>query len=584
MLPATPLWFNPSVTEPHHGDGAAARRPAVQVAALLVAMCLAGAGCGDDGPTSTAGEVLPAPAFVNEAAVAGVEHAYDGEFEFFVGGGVAAFDCDDDGLADLYFAGGSRPAALFRNRSAVGGALRFTRTTSAATDLTAVTGAYPLDVDSDRIIDLVVLRRGISVVLRGLGDCAFEDATERFGLATAGDGPGIEGWTAAFSATWEGSNHLPTLVFGRYLVPETSDCADSMLFRPGSTGRAYAEPIALAPGYCTLSVLFSDWSRSGRRDLRVTNDRHYYRDGQDQLWRIEPGESPRQYTESDGWRPLRLWGMGIASRDVTGDGLPEVFLTSQGDNKLQTLDNVTGAPVYRDVALELGVTAQRPFTGDDVLPSTAWHPEFEDVNNDGLVDLFVTKGNVEAQVDYASRDPNNLFIGQADGTFAEGAAAAGIVDFDRSRGAALVDLNVDGMLDLVVVNRRANVEIWRNVGRGDSTAPAPMGHWVAVGLQQPAPNVDAIGAWVEVRVGERIVAREVTVGGGHAGGKLGWIHVGLGSTDDLADVAVRVQWPDGETGRWMAVSADQFVTIDRDAADVSRWSPGDRAPTEGDRP
>ena len=68
-----------------------------------------------------------------------------------------------------------------------------------------------------------------------------------------------------------------------------------------------------------------------------------------------------------------------------------------------------------------------------MLPSTAWHPEFEDVNNDGFVDLFVSKGNVEAQPDYATRDPSNLLIGQPDGTFVEGAEAAGIVDFDRAR-------------------------------------------------------------------------------------------------------------------------------------------------------
>ena len=84
-------------------------------------------------------------------------------------------------------------------------------------------------------------------------------------------------------------------------------------------------------------MLFSDWDHSGRRDLRVSNDRHYYRTGQEQLWRIEPGEPPTEYTEADGWRPLQIWGMGIASQDVTGDGLPEVFLTSQADNKLQTL-------------------------------------------------------------------------------------------------------------------------------------------------------------------------------------------------------------------------------------------------------
>ncbi|MBI5088316.1 MAG: CRTAC1 family protein [Actinobacteria bacterium] len=416
-----------------------------------------------------------------------------------------------------------------------------------------------------------MLRRGSgNVLLRGLGDCAFEDATGRFAL------DGGDAWTAAFSATWEGPHALPTLAFGNYLVPDTSDCAPSTLVRPTTGGDAYAVPLALSPGYCTLSVLFSDWSRTGRRDLRMTNDRHYYLDGEDQLWHVVPGEAPREYTEADGWRPLRLWGMGIASQDVDGDGLPEVFLTSQGDNKLQTLDGGTDRPAYRDVALDSGVTAQRPYTGGDVLPSTAWHPQFDDVNNDGLFDLFISKGNVEAQPDYATRDPSNLFLGQRDGTFVEGAEAAGIVDFDPSRGAALVDLNLDGLLDLVVVHRRTDVRVWRNVGAGVAAAAEQMGHWIGIRLHQPAPNVDAIGAWLEVRIGDRVVSRELTVGGGHASGQLGWIHVGLGAAE-TADV--RVQWPDGDVGPWLPVDADGFATIERGqggADAVQPWSAEER--------
>ena len=266
--------------------------------------------------------------------------------------------------------------------------------------------------------------------------------------------------------------------------------------------------------------------------------------------------------------------MGIASEDVTGDGYPEVFLTSQSDNKLQTLADGPSRPAYEDIALDRGATAHRPYTGGDILPSTAWHAEFADVNNDAVADLFVAKGNVEAQEGYATRDPSNLLIGQGDGTFVEGAEAAGIVDFDRARGGALVDLNLDGLLDLVVVNRVEPVAVWRNVGAADGddagTASEPMGSWAAVRLHQPAPNVDAVGAWVEVRAGDRTTAHEVTVGGGHAGGQRGWIHLGLGDADE-ADV--RVTWPDGEVGPWMALPIDGFGVVERGATEVEPWTP-----------
>jgi len=530
---------------------------AVLVVAIAAAGGLAFATTGD----REANEPV-APHFVDDTAASGIDHRYSGEFQFFVGGGVAAFDCDDDGLSDIYLAGGSEPAALYRNESTVAGPLRFTLLESATTDLTNVTGAYPIDIDGDSHLDLAVLRVGEDVVLRGQGDCRFERANERWGI------DGGDTWTAAFSATWEATNALPTMAFGDYLAPDHQSCEDSRLLRPD--GRTYAAPVALAPGYCTLSILFSDWQRTGRHDLRMSNDRHYYRDGTEQLWRIEPGEAPVAYGEADGWRPLQIWGMGIASQDMTGDGLPEVFLTSQGDNKLQSLVGDGSKPTYEDIALEYGVTATRPYAGGDVLPSTAWHSEFEDVNNDGLIDLFITKGNVDAQVDYARRDPNNLLLGRRDGTLVEAAEDAGIVGFERGRGAALVDLNLDGMLDLVVVNRRENARVWRNVGRGDAQQPEPEGHWIALRLRQPGPNRDAIGSWVEVQVGDRTIEREVTIGGGHAGGKLGWMHAGLGDRDTAR---VRVQWPDGETGPWMDARADEFVTIERGATEVEPWVP-----------
>jgi hypothetical protein len=305
-------------------------------------------------------------------------------------------------------------------------------------------------------------------------------------------------------------------------------------------------------------MLFSDWDRSGRRDLRLTNDRHYYVDGQDQLWRIA-GESPRVYTAADGWVNMQIWGMGIASYDLTGKGYPDVFLTSQGDNKLQTLTSGPEHPTYRDMALKRGVTLAQPFTGGDVRPSTAWHPEFQDVNNDGFIDLFVSKGNVTSMPDFAHHDPSNLLLGQPDGTFKEVADAAGVLNFGRGRGAALADFNLDGLLDLVEVNYGDRVALWRNVGAGDAAQPAQMGHWLAIRLLQSGPNRDAIGAWIEVEVGDATLRRELTIGGGHGGGQLGWTHFGLGGA---GAARVRVQWPDGQVGPWQQVAADQFVEIE----------------------
>ena len=511
---------------------------------------------------------LPPPHFVETTATSGIDHVYDGEFTFFVGGGVAVFDCNGDGLADLYLAGGSNSAALFVNASQVGGELHFTEINSGATGLVNVTGAYPLDIDADGNVDLAVLRLGENVLLRGLGGCRFERANERWGVN------GGDEWTSAFSAKWEGAASLPTLAFGNYLEltedgRRTGTCSDNVLYRPGDPG-VYTEPVLLSPGWCTLSILFSDWDRSGRRDLRMTNDRHYYRDGEEQLWRVATGEPARLYTHEEGWESMQIWGMGIASHDVTGDGFPEVFLTSQGDNKLQTLADGAARPAYVDIAFPRGATAHRPFAGDVIHPSTAWHPEFQDVNNDALIELFISKGNVEAMPDYASEDPSNLLLGQADGTFLEGAEAAGILSFARARGAALSDLNLDGLLDLVVVNRREKVKLWMNVGSGEADDPERMGDWMAVRLHQEGPNRDGVGSWIEVRIGRHTLRREVTVGGGHAGGQHGWIHFGLGSADGAT---IRVQWPNGEHGPWIDVKANQFLTIDRARGDAQVWTP-----------
>ena len=300
------------------------RRAVVAVVVAIVAIVVIGGGFAVSRLVTPSSTALGPPRFVDETAGSGVDHAYTGDFPYSVGGGVAVTDCDGDGRPDLYIAGGSGSAVLYRNESTVGGELRFVRVADPATDLTAVLGAYPLDVDGDGAVDLMVLRDGENIALRGLGDCRFVRANEPWGLA------GGDALTTAFSATWEGQASLPTLAFGNYVADAATPdpdhlCADDELVRPAAGTNHYAAPTPLTPSWCTLSMLFSDWDGSGRRDLRVSNDRHYYSDlsdGQEQLWRIASGEAPHQYTADDGWVAERLQGMGIGSYDITGDGYP----------------------------------------------------------------------------------------------------------------------------------------------------------------------------------------------------------------------------------------------------------------------
>ncbi len=514
------------------------------------------------------------PSMHEEAIAAGIDHQYTGPWEFFVGGGGASFDCNGDRMPDLAIAGGATPAALYVNESSVGGALSFKKKDFGVPerDLKSVLGFYPIDIDNDRQMDLVVLRLGENIILKGGKDCTFEKANRQFSFDGGRD------WTTSFAATWEPDLAFPTLAIGNYVdrsAPGTpfGTCSDSFVLRPLATKSPdYSVPFALRPSYCTLSMLFTDWNRSGQVSLRVTNDRQYYRGGQEQMWKLPQGRPPRQYTAAEGWRSLKIWGMGIAQADLNADGYPEYALTSMGDTMLQTLDDEAEEqrPVYRDMAFEKSSTAHRPYAGGDKRPSTGWHSQFADFNNDTNLDLFIAKGNVEVMPDFAAFDPDNLLLGGFDGKFHESGDKAGIALDTKGRGGIVEDFNADGMLDLLVVNRKQNVSLFRNLGATTDWGHRPLGNWLKIELDNGKANPNAIGAKISVRSGTLTQVRTVQSGGGHASGQAGFVHVGLGVSERAV---IRVQWPDGEWSPPYRVFTNQHVVIHRGAEAAQYWFP-----------
>ncbi len=124
-------------------------------------------------------------------------------------------------------------------------------------------------------------------------------------------------------------------------------------------------------------------------------------------------------------------GNGVAVADADGDGLTDVYFTSQlGGNELwKNLGNGT----FRNVTAEAGVGL-----ADRISVSAS----FADVDNDGDQDLYVT----------TVRMGNALFENDGRGKFRDVTKASGVGYVGHSSGAVFFDYDRDGRLDLFVVN------------------------------------------------------------------------------------------------------------------------------------
>jgi hypothetical protein len=124
-------------------------------------------------------------------------------------------------------------------------------------------------------------------------------------------------------------------------------------------------------------------------------------------------------------------GNGIATADVDGDGLPDLYLVTQlGENQLW---KNLGHGKFRNVTAEAGVGLK-----DQISVAAS----FADVDNDGHPDLFVT----------TVRKGNHLFLNDGKGHFQDVSKEAGLDYVGHSSGAVFFDFDRDGLLDLFVTN------------------------------------------------------------------------------------------------------------------------------------
>src|SRR6266705_365876 len=272
---------------------------------------------------------------------------------------------------------------------------------------------------------------------------------------------------------------------------------------------------------------------------------------------IATGRSRNRSPRRRGTRAASPWAPMRRTSTTTAGPISRCYHYLYARNTLQLNRGITGGKLrFSEIGLLAGVAAT----------DWSWAPLFADLDNDGRKDLFVTTGIYRRpnDLDYiASLDsiparteppaarlvakmprvpePNYAFHNNGNLTFTNVAAAwgGGVGAAGFSNGAAYVDLDNDGALDLVVNNVNAPAAIYRNRARELDSASR---HYLTVTLRGTGQNTGGIGAKVMIAAGGTHQLSEVMPTRGFESAVDPRLHFGLGSARVVDSLTV--VWPD----------------------------------------
>ncbi len=245
--------------------------------------------------------------------------------------------------------------------------------------------------------------------------------------------------------------------------------------------------------------------------------------------------------------------MGVTAADVDDDGDLDLLVCNLRDQSDSFFIN--DGEFFTDATAVGGLASlSRPFT--------RFGMSWTDFDNDGRLDLYQANGRVMRQAVMHSKDPyaepNLLLMGRQPPRFEPFEPHGGTAEplIATSRAAAFGDIDNDGGVDVLVVNRDAEAHLLRNVVAG-------RGHWLILRVVEEHGR-DALGATVRLAVGDRVITRDVRAAYSYLASNDPRVHVGLGDADRVDSVTVR--WADGTTDAFGSFAADQIVTLRRPTA------------------
>ncbi|HIA63616.1 MAG TPA: CRTAC1 family protein [Planctomycetaceae bacterium] len=516
-----------------------------------------------------------------------------------IGGGVALFDYDNDGLIDMLFTGGGHfsnqgddlaaadanqqpqptaihgyPPVLYRNN----GDATFTDVTAYA-GLNVHTfyshGAFTADYDNDGCLDILITGFGGLLLFHNNGDGTFEEVASELNLndqawsvgAAWGDinNDGIVELYVAHYIDWSFDNHpfcagKNTSFLSNQNDTNRRDTCSPRIFAPlpdqlfqfDDNGRFV--DISQQAGIRStnnkqygkgLGVLMADLDLDGDLDIYVTNDtvaNFFWRnrgDGAFEEVAALTGVGFDNSGNADG-------SMGIDLGDYNLDGLPDLFVTNFQSEQFALYKNL-GNALFQHVSSATGMLS---------FPSSyvGWGTAFVDADNDGDEDLFVANGHVQRYPVDSSITQLPIALENKNGRFAKVNHSLGsyFTSEHNGRGIATGDLNNDGYVDLAYTHVNQNCSVLINHTDNNN-------QWITLQLIGTKCNRSAIGTRVTLTTNTGKQVRQIKGGSSFASSNDSRIFFGIAANAQISQL--EVHWAGGETQIINSPAPNQQLTI-----------------------
>jgi enediyne biosynthesis protein E4 len=497
------------------------------------------------------------------------ENGPDGQFHLAetLGGGVSALDFDHDGHVDLFFVDGGDPVRwptnqqhrveLYRHLGETN--FRAITATASLSWTGYAHGCAVADMDNDGFDDLLVTGFQKSTLFMNQGDGTFQESFELQGptagrwCATTGvsdlDADGdVDLYIACYTDT---PRELPTPVCEAagqriHCNPHTYSGVPDLLIENVGNGhladRSESSGVAFFAEY-GLGVSIADLNLDGTPEIFVAND------GDRNV--LFQRTSPWQYDEialvsglAYNGQGESMGAMGIACADFDRNGWLDILTTNFAFERnvlCSNLGNLAFVDQSQGTAIDHSSRA-----------SVGWSAITMDADLDGFTDLFIANGHVTKMPSDSWAQRPHLFRGSSDGLQQCVKSGPYFEQEWHGRGACRIDINEDGLDDIVVSHIDTAASLLLN-------RTSSVGNALSLRLIGTTTCRSATGAIIEVDTSAGMTVYNYCRNGGYLSANTNICRIGVGDVETVN--AVRIRWPGGEVHELQNLPTNVVLTI-----------------------